>query len=295
MLYITYPLNGILMIGVPLLLGLYLARRLGTAWGLFGAGMATFILSQVVHLPLLWGLTTLFQNKVLPAPPGPWRLVFNAVVLGLAAGLCEELARYLVLRYWLKSARTWRQALMFGAGHGAVEAIILGGVVLVAFINMVAVRSADVKTLGLSPAQQMLAAQQIAAYWSAAWPGTLLGAVERVFAVCIHLSAAVLVMQAFTRRNRLWLGAAILWHAGVDGVTVLASGAGVGAYPLEAAVGALAVLGLVMVFALRPRQPEPEPAAAPNAVVLGAPPSPRAADRAAADLQEQVDQSKYSG
>jgi uncharacterized membrane protein YhfC len=293
MLYVTYSLNGILMIGMPLLLGFFLARRLGTKWALFGVGMATFIASQVVHFPLLWGLTALFQNKVLPAPPGPWQLLFNAVVLGLAAGLCEEVARYLVYRYWIKSARTWRQALMFGAGHGGMEAMILGGLVIVSFVNMVAMRNVNMATLPLSPAQQALAAKQIAAYWSAAWPVTLLGAVERAFALCIHLSAAVLVLQAFTRRNLLWLGAAIVWHGLVDGAAVIAVGTGLSAYRTEAVVGCLALLGVVMVFALRPRGPEPEVEAAPSVVVAGAPPSPRDPARVESDQNQAVDESRY--
>ena len=293
MLYVAYPLDGLLMVGLPLLLGWFLARRLGTKWRLFGVGMATFFLSQVVHLPLLWGLTTLFAQKVLPSPPGPWQLLFNAVVLGLAAGLCEEGARYLVLRYWIESARTWREALMFGAGHGGLEAMILGALVLVTYIAMVALRSTSLAALPLSAAQQAAAAKQIAAYWSLAWPVSLLGAVERVSALCIQLSGAVLVMQAFTRRNLLWLAGAVLWHAVVDGTTVIGLGGGLDVFQIEAVAGAWAVLALVMVFALRPRQPEPLLEEAPSVVVEGAPASPQNAARTAADEQRAVENSKY--
>lgn len=293
MLYVTYSLNALLMIGLPLLLGLFLSKRLGTKWSLFGVGAVTFIASQVVHIPLLQGLTALFRSKVLPAPPGAWQLVFNAVMLGLAAGLCEELARYLVLGLWIKSARTWREALMFGAGHGGIEAIILGGLVLVGFVNMVALRTTNIASLPVSAAQQALLAKQVAAYWSAPWYLTLLGAVERVFALCIHLSATVLVMQAFTRKNILWLVAAILWHALIDGVSVFAVGT-VGPYQTEAVVGALALLGVAIIFALRPRQPEPVLEPAPSVVLAGAPPSPRAVDSVKSDAEQQIDQSKYS-
>src|SRR5688572_30652271 len=117
MLYLTYALNFLLMIALPILLGAFLARRLGVRWSLFGIGAVTFIASQVVHLPLNAGLTALFANQILPNPPLVWKLPFNAIVLGLTAGLCEEIARYVVYRRWIKSARTWREALMFGAGH----------------------------------------------------------------------------------------------------------------------------------------------------------------------------------
>lgn len=105
MLYVIHALNFILMILLPLLLGLLLARRLGTKWSLYAIGAVTFIASQIVHIPLNNGLTALFAQKILPAPPDAWKLPFNMVVLGLTAGLCEEIARYLVYRYWIKSAR----------------------------------------------------------------------------------------------------------------------------------------------------------------------------------------------
>jgi len=293
MLYITYALNGLLMIAWPLGLGLFLSRKFGLKWGLFAIGAATFLLSQVVHLPLIYGLTALFQNKVLPAPPAAWRLVFNAVMLGLMAGLCEELARYLVLRYWAKSARTWREALMFGTGHGGVEAIILGALVLLSYINMVALRNANLSTLPLSPDQQAALAKQLAAYWSAPWYISLLGAVERLFALCLHLSLAVLVMRAFTRRNLMWLVAAIAWHALADAVAVLGQGAGLDPLRLEGIVGAFALGSLVIIFALRPRQPEPLVQAAPSVVIAGAPASPRSVEKVQADARDQVDQSKF--
>lgn len=43
---------------------------------------------------------------------------------------------------------------MFGAGHGGIEAIILGGLAGVAFINFVALRNVDVATLPIPVEQQ---------------------------------------------------------------------------------------------------------------------------------------------
>jgi uncharacterized membrane protein YhfC len=275
-------------------LGFFLSKRLGTKWSLFGIGAVTFIASQVVHLPLLQGLTALFKQGVLPAVPQPYILVFNAAVLGLAAGLCEGLARYLVLRFWAKSARTWREALMFGAGHGGIEAIILGLLAGLSFVNMVALRTMDLATLPLSASQAELLAKEVTAYWSAPWYGSVLGAVERVLALCLHLSAAVLVMQVFTRKNILWLGAAILWHALGDALTVFAAGT-VSAYQTEAVLAAFAVASLVIIFALRPRQPEPVATPAPSVVVTGAPASPRTATGQEAELRDQLDKSKFAG
>jgi ABC-type hemin transport system substrate-binding protein len=84
-----------------------------------------------------------------------------------------------------------------------------------------------------------------------------------------------------------------LWHALADGATVLGQGAGLGALRLEAMVGAFALGSLVMIFAMRPRQPEAVVEAAPEVIVTGAPPSPRDAARAESDQQQAIDQTKY--
>jgi uncharacterized membrane protein YhfC len=294
MLYVTYLLNGLLMIALPLGLGFFLSKKFRTSWRLFGLGAVSFFVSQVVHIPLLQGLTVLFSNKILPAPPAAWKLIFNAVLLGLLAGLCEGLARYLFLRFAAKSARTWREALMFGAGHGGIEAILLGALVLVGYVNMVAMRNVDLATLGLSPDQQAALAKELAAYWSLPWYISLLGAVERLFTLCLHLSATVMVMRSITQRNLLWLGAAILWHSLMDACVVFGSGAGLGALQLEGVVGTFAVVSLVIIWVLRPRQPETVVEAPPSVIVAGAPASPRAVEKVQADAQAQVDQSKYT-
>jgi uncharacterized membrane protein YhfC len=237
MLYVTYTLNFLLMLGMPFLLAAFLARRLRVRWGLFWVGTVTFIASQIVHIPLL---RVLGQVGALKVATAGWPLVWYAVLLGLMAGVCEELARYLVLRFWLERDRSWPAALMFGAGHGGVESFIVG------------LFTAAGVTADKVPAVQA----QLAAAWSVPVLYPLLGAFERATAISTHLFLAVLVMQAFTRHNILWLLAAILWHALTDAVAVYAASAW-GVIPTEAAVAVLALIGLAVMFALR--RPEPLP------------------------------------
>jgi uncharacterized membrane protein YhfC len=250
MLYFTYALNALGMIAIPLLLGFFLQRRFGVSWKLFGAGALVFVASQVVHLPLLYGLTALFQTGVLPSPPQAWRLIFNAIVLGLLAGLCEELARYIAYRWFIKSARTWEHGLMVGAGHGGIEAIILGLLVGVTYVAMIVVRTMDLTTL-IPPDQLTLAQQQIAAYWSAPWYLTVLGAVERVFAICLHLSLSVMVLIAVVRHAPVWLVAAIAWHSLMDAVAVYLLPT-LGPLGIEGVAGGFAGVSLIFLFAMRP-------------------------------------------
>ncbi len=135
-LYVTYPLAGLLILFIAIKPGQVLIRKYKVAWVVFAIGAVTFIMSQLVHIPLLGWLTRMFQEGRLPTPPEEWHLVFNAVVLGLAAGLSEETMRYLVYRYWIKDVRNWSQALVFGAGHGGIEAIWVGFIVILGYFNM---------------------------------------------------------------------------------------------------------------------------------------------------------------
>lgn len=251
MIYILSTLNALLMITLPIGMCIFLARRFGVGWGLAGVGALTFIGSQVVHLPLLWGLTALSQRGIIPAPPVQWKLMTNAIILGLAAGLCEEIARYLVYRWWLKSARSWKEALMFGAGHGGIEAVIFGVLAALTVVNVYVLSRMDLSTLPLNAEQLAATQQQLSEFLNAPWYARLLGAVERIFALCIHISAAVLVLQAFIRKNLLWLVSAILWHALIDGVAVYAVSTW-GPYWTEVILGAMSlVIGLGIIVAFR--------------------------------------------
>lgn len=248
--YAVRGLNALLMMALPVGLGMVIAERLKVTWRLFAVGAVTFVASQVVHLPLNYGLTALFNAGILPGPPAEWTLPFNATVLGLTSGLSEEIARYLVYLRWIKTARSWREALMFGAGHGGIEAIIFGALGGVTLLQMVVLRNGDLSAI--PEVQRALAAQQIADYWAAPWYAALLGAVERVFALCVHLAMATTVLQAVVRKNLWWLAAAIWWHAAANGVTVFVVGTR-GIYWAEATVGVFALGSLGVIFALRPR------------------------------------------
>jgi uncharacterized membrane protein YhfC len=252
MLPVLHVLNALLMIGLPIALGLLLAGRYGLAWRLYLIGVATFVLSQVGHMPFNM---LLLNGAVLP-PASTWPHWVLAVTLGVSAGLFEEIARYLVYRYWITSARNWRDAVMFGAGHGGGEAIILGVLAAVSTVNLLVLSGRDLTALGLSPEQLTALRAQLEAFQNAPWYVTLLGAVERVFAMTFHIAAAVLVLQVFRRRNAMWLVAAVVWHATLNAVAITVQTL---AGPLwaEVALGGLTLFSVAIIYGLRePSRPE---------------------------------------
>jgi uncharacterized membrane protein YhfC len=96
---------------------------------------------------------------------------------------------------------------------------------------------------------------QMAAYWSTAWYDAFLPSFERLSAMIIHISMAVLVLQTFVRKQWFWVWLAVLYHAFIDFFTVPAAAGYFSKYGAEAIVGGFAVLSLIIIFALR--RPEP--------------------------------------
>ena len=138
---------------------------------------------------------------------------------------------------------------MLGAGHGGIESILLGILTLYGFVQLFAYKDANLTTL--VPLEQLeLARAQVDLYWSAPWYAALLGAVERAATLCFHLSASVLVVQVFRRRNLGWLMLAIIWHAALDAVAVFASQTW-SIYLTETLIVGAGLLGLGIIYWLR--------------------------------------------
>lgn len=217
------------MIALPLAVGVVAVRRHDVPVRLFGLGTVTFVGSQLVHLPLLHVLTRALRGVELgPLRQRPW--VANAAIKGIAAGLCEETARYLGYRYLAPRARSWEKGVALGLGHGGAEAIILGTI-------------ATAAALRLGPTGSRHAA-------------AFLGAVERLFAITNHVAMSVMLLQVFVRRRWRWLFAAIGWHAALD-ATAVTLASRLSPFALQAVLGgfAVAALGILRTLKRRPTVP----------------------------------------
>ncbi len=241
------------MVAMPVGLAIYLTRRWKLGGRIWWIGAATFVLSQVGHIPFNLLAGKLLNQTGMVAWNPTAQLIFNAAFLGISAGIFEEGARYLVMRMWAKDVRTWRKGVLFGAGHGGTEAIILGALALYAFLQFLTFRNADLSKF-YQASQLALAQQQVHAYWTMTWYDSMLGALERFFTIPCQIAMAVMVMQVFTRRNMGWLFAAIGYHALLDGMVVFVQRY-LSALGIEGMIGLFAILSVAIIFLLR--QPEP--------------------------------------
>ena len=249
-----YIAGALAMIASPLVLATWLARRRQADWGLFGIGAAMFIFSQLLHIPFN---LLVDQMGFLPVDLAEVaNLAGLSMVLGLSAGVFEEVSRYLGFRFLARDARHWRAGLMLGAGHGGIEAMVLG---LLALVNGVALFGISAgHFVGLVPPEQMpLVQAQVHALRDAAWYDALLPLAERLFALSAHLALSLLVMESVIRKRRRWLLAAVMWHALLDAVALF-SATRWNVYVAEGAIAVFAVASLAIIIRLRHRELAPE-------------------------------------
>lgn len=206
-----------LMLLLPVALGLLVRRRLDVGMSVWVLGGVTFVASQVVHLPLNWALGLLGP----PRGVALWPLPLVGLTAGLSAGLCEELARYTSMRWLLKQRRDWPGGVQFGAGHGGMEAILIGLLALGSFASVLIAPWAAV--FGVPEDQRAMVRHAARGYWALPWYLPVLAGWERVCAIAFHVGASVLVMRAVTHRRLVWLVLAIALHTLLNAPLVYAA------------------------------------------------------------------------
>jgi len=240
-----YGISIILAIILPVVFGTWLRRCFRVSWLLFAVGTLTFIGSQVVHIPLnnlLADLGILSADKMSGTD-----LVFTSLLLGLTAGLCEELARTAGYAF-LKKSRRLEDGLMLGLGHGGVEAMILVGILAAGSVaQLFALRGQDLTTLGFTSEQMAYVQLQLATLDKPSIVA-LLPLLERLIAMSLHVSLSLMVLRAFQTRKALWVVAAIAYHALVDFGAGMLSHSVTNLWLLEGIIFLMAVPGLVWAY-----------------------------------------------
>ena len=201
---------------------------------------------------------------------------------GLMAGLFEETARLTAFSTVLnKKIGKDANALMYGAGHGGFEAAYLLGVGMVSNIAVAVLSNMGKLSLitDTMPPEAVAQLQSgIETLASTAPHLFLIGILERVFVVTLHIALSVLVWFAVkNKRCRLLYPAAILIHCIVDTVAVLLSGLGVHVLAVEAVVGVMTVLSVIAARAVWKKYHVPE-----------AEPLPEAAEDVPADMEDRI-------
>ncbi len=240
--FVFMIISGIIGFLLPVGLLLYIRIRKRAEVLPFFIGCAVmllfaFILETIAHRLILGtGIGTKIQSNL-------W---LYAAYGGLMAGLFEETGRFLAFKTVLRRRQgNDANALMYGAGHGGFEAIVVLGLATIsnlatsAMINSGQITAVTGMLSGETKAQVEAAIETLIATPSYHF---LLGAVERIFAIIMQIALSVLVWFAVkNKKRRILFPLAILLHTAVDATLVIATAKGMNLLAAEALVGLFAL------------------------------------------------------
>lgn len=251
----------IVVIGV-IVFAVILHRRLQEPWRTWFFGALAFVLSQVARLPFLSVVTGLLSAALSPTNP-TYLLVAMAIQLA-TSGLFEEGARYIVMRGLARRVRTWRSGVMFGAGHGGIEAILVFAVTAINAIVLLTNGEAILQQTQAAAPQQVEAVRaQIEALRNGGpWWTYAAGVFERIPAIALHILWSVWVMRAVRGDGIKFLLGAMVMHIAVNTLAVLALPR-VGILATEAILGVIGVVAVFLILSQRRRDPAPASANPP--------------------------------
>jgi uncharacterized membrane protein YhfC len=249
---VVMVINMIFGVALPVFLLLWFKKRHNASIKAFLFGLLTmfvfaFILESIMHSIVL---STGLGQSILASTWG------YAIYGGLAAGIFEECGRFITMKFFLKKETdNPHNALMYGAGHGGIEMVVL--LTMTMFNNllysiMINTGHASIITSALDDANKAVLEETfntLIAYPPAKF---LLSSWERVSAMAVQLSLSVLVWIAVTKgAKKIWfLFLAILMHAFLDGMLMPLKAAGLSDVLLEVCVMIVAaVYACIAVFA----------------------------------------------
>lgn len=212
---------------IPVLLLIYYRKK--------GADIPPFFIGCAVFFIFALVIESLFHQVILMKLPVGQTIQNNiwllAIYGGLMAGLFEETGRFVAFKTVMKRYRDKDvNGLMYGAGHGGFEALVVLGLTMIGniYLSILADTGAASVLMSNAPAEYAAALQsQIDAIASVAPPVFLLGIVERIFAVTLHMSLTVLVWFAVKKGKTILYPVAILVHALFDFTAVIISKSGI--------------------------------------------------------------------
>lgn len=212
----------VVSIGVPVILLIIIYKKTHAKISSFFIGCGIFagfalVLEQILHTIVLTVAGAVIQGNVF----------LYGLYGGLAAALFEETGRFIAMKFCMKKSLDRGNALMYGAGHGGAEAILILGLTSINnLLTSVMINSGTIQlTMAALPDElQETTFQQLSALWQLpAWQ-FYMGGVERLSAVVLQIGFSVLMYTAVKTGQKKYLIGVYLAHFAADFLTVVLAG-----------------------------------------------------------------------
>ena len=227
-------------VAAPIILAVLIRKKTGAKISSFFIGCGIFvgfalILEQILHTVVLSAAGPVLQKNIF----------LYGLYGGLAAAVFEETGRFTAMRFCMKKNLDSGNALMYGAGHGGAEAILIVGVTYISNLITALMINSGILQQGFSAMDsaaggadmQAAAYGQLSALWETPAYVFYLAGVERAAAIALQVCLSFLVYQAVKagkgKGSAKYFAAALLIHFGVDFVTVVSSGSGMPSWAVE--------------------------------------------------------------
>lgn len=236
----------IIAIGVPVALCIAAKRRLG-------AKMSALVTGAAVFAVFALGLESLMHQLVLGSAFGTMiteNVWLYAAYGGLAAAVFEEFGRLVAMKWCMKRTLSRENAIMYGIGHGGIEAVLIVGLAYISNIaTAIMINSGALASQLAAPdaATAEATVKQLAALWETAPGDFFLAGVERLSALTLHICLSYFVYRAVRYGEGRYFVLALVLHFAVDAGTVIITKY-LSVYALEAALAvAMAALAVWVV------------------------------------------------
>lgn len=189
-------LSFVLAVFVPFIAAIWFCRKYKVPFTTVLVGALTFFVVQVVlRIPMLQFLG--FDSTM------PGGFFAYSAFLAITAALFEELGRLGFFKLFRRNPN-WENAVAFGIGHGGIEAILLVGFTMAVNSIFLVMLALDVP-LELPP-------ETLAALTETSPFMFLLGGIERLLVLPVHVAFSILVVAGIARRQYGYIGMAIFAH-----------------------------------------------------------------------------------
>ncbi len=203
-------ITALIAILVPIILPIIIHKKTNQSWRVYIVGAAAWITFALL-------IEGFINNRVTSLTDIQSHIWIYALYGGLAAGIFEETGRWIAFKYILKDEKKPETPLMYGAGHGGIEAIILVGLpVIVNIFIAIMINSGSISSIIKDPTTLQTTLNQFKTLSTTSSATFLLGGAERILAIIIHLVFSIIVFKA-VRENKIgYFFLAIGLHALTD-------------------------------------------------------------------------------
>ncbi|MFD3158592.1 YhfC family intramembrane metalloprotease [Haloimpatiens sp. FM7330] len=234
--------------GMPILLGIYFCKKYKATVKSIVVGAVVFLIFQIfTRMPLLSYLQNVEWYKSIVNKP-----MVIALFLGVTAGLFEEIGRFIGFKFFLKDRLNWKNGVACGVGHGGIEAIVLVGIANINnLIYSLMINNGTFDEITGSKISHVLSMQIKNQLIYSPNYYFLVGGIERIFAISIHIALSLIVLYAVKNRKSIYLFVAILLHAVLDTPVAYMVMKGISIVFIEAYTLIFAIAALVFIIKVK--------------------------------------------